>query len=197
MVADGHPQEILAGYAQKAMQRLMEFSNTDAQGFVQSDGSKEFANWEIPGVLRLLEVGYWNEGSAPNTPVYLNKPIFLSFTVEKLIPNESLELVLRVMDLSRAPLLVDSMGLREDYQPADLPAGRYRYHCKIPAHFLSHGFFPLALTFSIGGDQWVGEVTNLPGLRIFPDMGSNLLKWYAQMDAPVYFKFDWERIALD
>lgn len=197
IVGDGNPQEILAGYAERAMQLLVAQSQQEREGFSAQEGVKTFSQWEIVGLVRLRRIAFWNEGKAEGEPLVNTAPIVLEMLVEKLVEGQSLEVAVRVMDISRSPILVDSLALGADYTAQELPVGLYRYRCIIPVRFFSHGFYPLAITFSMGGNQWVGEIDNLPGLRIFPDLAQKNIHIYAQIGAPIQYHFEWESEKLE
>lgn len=88
--------------------------------------------------------------------ILISDEIIIQMDCEKLIDQDSFEIIYTVWNLNNVRVLTDSYGLRSDYSKPEMLKGNYRVNCRIPAHLLNRGVYSVSIVIT-GSGEYITE----------------------------------------
>ncbi len=137
----------------------------------------------------LLSVSVFAEGQTTEAPIYTFDEISIAIGIQKEMEDASMEVGIRLLNAEGIQLILDSYGLRIDYQLEKTRKGCYLVQAKIPANLLNEGLYVLNVFCGFNHDlehEWL----YLLKFRIHPDPREVEREWVnsALLKIPLHWK---------
>lgn len=142
-------------------------------------------------VLEKLSIAADN--SACKWPLYTKHPVRITLCCDKLVDNASLEIAIYLSNLDGIRIFLDSYGLRNDYDTAQLKdKGKYEIHCIIPADLLARGVYHLSVMVS-KSLEIEKDLENLASFKVLPSTTANGMDQHLDnLNTVIAPKLGWE-----
>jgi lipopolysaccharide transport system ATP-binding protein len=121
--------------------------------------------------------------------ISMNDDILISLSCCKKIDDGGLEVMFYLVNSNGVKVLMDSYGLREDYdmEGAQLPKGNYKIESIIPKNLLNRGIYMVGIVISSNG-KFLREIEHAASFKINPSLDSLLDK---KMSSVIRPHLDW------
>ena len=160
--------------------------------YARFDGFRAGQVYFKEGHYQLNAVRIHARGKEPAQPIYAKDSIVIELLVDKLQNERSLEISMQVYDMVGIRLMMDSYGLRQEYQPTEMPEGEYRISCEIPGRLLNRGHYRLNFTMTENNVQLVDTLFNVALFQVEVNPDEDERIWNPNINSSLRPHLKWE-----